>query len=406
MADVSSDPESVPVVIIGAGPAGLAAAEVLAGQGYAPVLFEAMPSPARKLLMAGKSGLNLTKDEPIEAFKARISDDFTALLNDFGPAEAMSWAEGLGEPLFTGSTRRVFPVAMKGSPLLRKWLARLAAGGAELRTRWQWRGWDEDVLVFRTSDGTVRIQADVTILALGGASWPRLGSDGAWVPLLQAEGVEVTSLAPSNMGFDIPWSDHFKDRFAGTPIKGVGLGVGKSFGRGDVIVTRYGLEGGTLYEISSALRNALRQGDTDFTIDLLPDMPERRVAERLQRPRGKSSMANHLRRTLGLTGVKAGLLREVRRVLPENSGDLAALIKTLPLQVDGPRPLAEAISTAGGITRHSVDDNLMLLKRPGVFVAGEMLDWDAPTGGYLLTMCLATGRHAGQGAARYLAGQK
>lgn len=404
---MSEDSERISAAIIGAGPAGLAAAEMLVEHGVSATIFEAMPSPARKFLMAGKSGLNLTKDEPQDAFSSRIGcPELTPVMKAFGPAEMMAWAEGLGEPVFTGSSRRVFPVAMKASPLLRKWLESLRDQGASLRTRWSWKGWDGDKLVFRTQGGLRHVQADVTVLALGGASWPRLGSDGAWVPVLRAEGAGVRTLAPSNMGFEVPWSEHFKNRFAGTPVKGIGLRVGEVFARGDVVVTGYGLEGGPLYEISSALRDALDRRDVDFTIDLLPDMPERRVAERLQRRKGKASMANHLRRTLGLMGAKAGLLREARRVLPESKDDLAALIKALPLTVSGPRPIAEAISTAGGIAWDCLDKNLMLKIKPSVFAAGEMLDWDAPTGGYLLTTCLATGRHAGQGAARYLAALK
>lgn len=399
--------EHIPAAIIGAGPTGLAAAEVLASHGVAVTLFEAMPSPARKFLMAGKSGLNLTKNEREDAFAARIGcSRLTPILDAFGPSEMKIWAEEIGEPLFTGSTGRIFPVAMKGSPLLRKWLARLHAGGVTLRRRWQWRGWDGDHLVFRTDDGSAQIWADAVILALGGASWPRLGSDGAWAPVLRAEGVKVTTLVPSNMGFEIPWSTHFRDRFAGTPIKGIGLRVGDHFARGDLVVTGYGLEGGTLYEVSSPLREALTQGKAELHVDLLPDMPNRHVVERLDCAKGKASMANHLRRTLGIQGVKANLLREVRRTLPEDAIELADLIKSLALPVDAPRPIAEAISTAGGIAWEGLGDDLMLKARPGVFAAGEMLDWDAPTGGYLLTACMATGRHAGQGAARYLAALK
>ncbi|MEM7188622.1 MAG: TIGR03862 family flavoprotein [Pseudomonadota bacterium] len=392
--------------MIGAGPAGLAAAEMLCAAGLQPVIFEAKPSAARKFLMAGKSGLNLTKNEDQAAFLGRIDcPNLKPMLDAFCPSEAMRWAEDLGELLFTGSSRRVFPVVMKGSPLLRRWMTLLQEQGAKLRTRWKWRGWDGDGLVFRTEEGVRVVKAEATVLALGGASWPRLGSDGAWVSAVRAEGATVHPFHPSNMGIEVAWSDHFRDRFAGGPVKNVVIRAVGATAIGDTIVTAKGLEGGALYEVSAALRKAFIDGRTQFSIDLLPDKPKRVVLERLERPRGKNTVANHLRRSLALSGVKAGLLREARRHLPQGMAELADLIKSVPLTVAALRPVEEAISSAGGLAWESVDQDLMLHARPGVFAAGEMLDWDAPTGGYLLTTCIATGRWAGRAAARHLSDQ-
>jgi uncharacterized flavoprotein (TIGR03862 family) len=395
--------ETIDVAVIGAGPAGLAATEALLAAGRRPVVFEAKPTPARKLLMAGKSGLNLTNDMVPEAFIAAFGTAAPLLrpmLKAFGPAEVRDWAEGLGQTLFTGSSGRVFPKAMKASPLLRQWLARLAR--AEIRPRWRWSGWDGEMLAFDTPGGPRRVVARATVLALGGASWPRLGSDAAWAPWLEARGVAVAPLRPANMGFDVAWSAHFRDRFAGSPVKGVQLGFGAQSIRGEFVVSRTGIEGGAVYALSAPLRDALEVRPATLTLDLAPDRSEAGLFRRLSRPIGGNSLANHLRKSIGLTGVRAGLLRELAPEALEGPDDAARAIKALPLPVLRPRPVAEAISSAGGIDWGEVDAGLMLSRLPGTFAAGEMLDWEAPTGGYLLTACLATGFHAGQSAAKWI----
>ncbi|MEM8755770.1 MAG: TIGR03862 family flavoprotein, partial [Pseudomonadota bacterium] len=334
--------ERVAAAVIGAGPAGLAAAEALAAEGVAPVIFDAKPSAARKFLMAGKSGLNLTKNEPHEAFVEAIGcERLSPILAAFGPARAMEWAEALGEPLFTGSSGRVFPKAMKASPLLRRWLARLEAGGARLRTRWRWTGWEGRSLHFETPDGPRLVEAEATVLALGGASWPRLGSDAAWVPALRGAGVEVAPFRPSNMGFDVDWSDHFRKRFAGAPVKPAAIVFRSETRRGEFVVTRAGVEGSLIYALSATLRDALEAGGAAPTLDLAPDLSEEEIRRRLSRPRGKASRATHLRKTLGISGVRAGLLRELSpdAATPEA---LAAAIKSTPLPLLRPRPIEEA----------------------------------------------------------------
>lgn len=394
--------EAVDIAVIGGGPAGLAAAETLVEAGRAPVIFEAKPSPARKFLMAGKSGLNITKDESPETFAAAINTpSLTPLLETFGPDAIRAWAEGLGEPLFTGSSGRVFPLAMKASPLLRKWLARLEDGGASLRTRWRWTGWDGDVLLFETPDGARRVTAGATVIAAGGASWSRLGSDGAWAEALAATGAPVAPFRPANMGFERPWSDHFSDRFAGAPVKPAALSFKARTLRGEFAISRYGVEGSAIYALSADLRDAMDEGPQTITLDLVPDVTATSLAKKLSRPRGKLSRSNFLRKTIGLTGVRAGLLRELAPETADTPDAIAAAIKALPLRLDRPRPIDEAISTAGGLMWEGLDGALMLRARPGVFAAGEMMDWEAPTGGYLLTACIATGRHAGAGAARW-----
>lgn len=388
--------EVIDVAVIGAGPAGLAAAEVLVARGHRPVLFDRMPSLARKFLMAGKSGLNLTKVEAPEAFLAAYGPSAAPLapmLAAFGPQALQDWAAGLGEPLFVGSTGRVFPVAMKASPLLRRWLARL--GDLPLRRRWTWTGWDGAALVFQTPDGPARAAARAVVLALGGASWSRLGSDGAWAGWL---GGPLVPFRPANMGFDVAWSPGFAARFAGQPLKGARLTAGGQSSRGEAVVTARGIEGGAIYALAAALR-----GGAPLGLDLAPDRTEAALAARLARPRGGDSLSNFLRKSVGLTGLRAGLLREMAPAALGDAAATARAIKALSLPLLRPRPLDEAISTAGGVAWDAVDARLMLHARPGVFVAGEMLEWEAPTGGYLLTACLATGRWAGNAAADWLA---
>jgi uncharacterized flavoprotein (TIGR03862 family) len=386
--------EEIDALVIGAGPAGLMAAEVLEQAGRRVVIAEAKPSPARKLLMAGKSGLNLTKAEPEADFftgYAEAAEWLAPMLTAFGQDGVRTWAEGLGQELFTGSSGRVFPRSMKASPLLRAWLGRLTA---EMRLRWRWQGFDGTALRFDMPDGARLLAPRVTVLALGGGSWSRLGSDAAWLPWLAERGVEIAPLQPANMGFRVNWSPHMAPHF-GTPVKGCALVAGDNRVRAEFVISEKGVEGGGIYAVSRALREG-----GELRLDLMPDLSAEEVAERLLRPRGKTSLANHLRKTLGLTGARAALLNEWGRPLPEGAA-LGALIKALPARLAGPRPMDEAISTAGGVTRAALDDGLMLRAAPGVFCAGEMLDWEAPTGGYLLTACLATGRWAGQNAARW-----
>ncbi|RKF16337.1 TIGR03862 family flavoprotein [Roseovarius spongiae] len=377
-------------LVIGAGPAGLMAAETLAQAGMRVTVAEAMPSPARKLLMAGKSGLNLTKDEPIESFLAAYgaaAEPLAPMLHAFGPDAVREWAEGLGQPVFAGSTGRVFPRAMKASPLLRTWLARLDSLGVSLRRRWRWTGWEGDAVCFDTPEGRQRVTPAVTVLACGGASWARLGSDGGWAAHLP----ELTApFQPANMGFRVDWSGHMAPHL-GRAVKGVRLQAGAATSRGEFVISARGIEGGGVYEVS----RALREGAT-LSVDLMPDVPLDEVRARLDRPRGKASMGNHLRKALKLPAAKQALLMEFARPLP---ADVAPIVKALPVRHAGPLPLDEAISVAGGLRWDALDAGLMLRDRPGVFAAGEMLDWEAPTGGYLITACLATGRWAGRAAA-------
>lgn len=384
--------EEVDALVIGAGPAGLMAAEMMSSAGLSVLIAEAKPSAARKFLMAGKSGLNLTKREEAAAFCGAYGDGFPSLeraLARFGPDEVIAWAEGLGQDMFTGSTGRVFPVVMKASPLLRAWLARLGGAGAELRTRWRWTGWQADCACFEVPDGSALVRAKVTVLAMGGASWPRLGSDGAWAAQFADQ---VADFAPANMGFELDWSPHMAKHF-GAPVKGVALLAGHEVGRGEFVISDRGLEGGGIYAVSRALREG-----APLALDLLPDLPVDEVRQRLSRTRMKESLANRLRKGLGLSPVKIALVQEFGRPVPQ---DLAPLLKGLPVPLKGPRPMDEAISTAGGLRFDALTPDLMLKNRPGVFACGEMLDWEAPTGGYLLTACLATGRLAGEAAARY-----
>ncbi len=390
--------ESTEVLVIGAGPAGLMAAEVLSASGHQVVVAEAKPSPARKFLMAGKSGLNITKAEPIEEFLAAYGDAAEWLepaLRAFGPPEVEAWVRSLGRDVFVGTTGRVFPVEMKASPLLRAWLSRLAQNGVQLRTRWRWKGWQEDTSLFDTPDGVQRVRASATVLAMGGASWARLGSDGNWTSALGRAGVRLDPFAPSNVGLSVNWSQHMAKHF-GAPVKNVALTAGGRTHRGEFVITGHGLEGGAIYPLSPAARQNM-----EIKLDLLPDLPIERVRERLARSRGKQSISNYLRKVLRLDSAKIALLHEFGGPINPDD-DLARALKALPIRYEGTRPMDEAISVAGGVQREALDEGFMLRSHPGVFCCGEMTSWEAPTGGYLLTGCLATGRWAGLHASEWL----
>ena len=399
------------VAVVGAGPAGLFAAECLAGAGCAVTVFDRMPSPARKLLIAGRGGLNLTHSEPLEAFLPRYGTARNWLepaIRAFPPEALRHWCEDLGQPTFTGSSGRVFPTAFKAAPLLRAWLRRLDALGVRLRPRHRWTGWDgQGRLLFEPEATEVFAwRADATLLALGGASWPRLGSDAAWVPVLREAGIAVSPLRPANAGFTLDWSPLFRERAAGEPLKRVALHFGGHTVRGEAVVTAEGLEGGAFYALSAPLREAIaRRGEAVPQLDLRPDLPAEEVLRRLSAPRRGQSLSNFLRKTLALPPVAIGLLREVARDTSDSLSDpgrLASLVKALPLRLTGIRPIERAISSAGGIAGEEVEEGFMLRRRPGVFVAGEMLDWEAPTGGYLLQACFSTGRAAAEGMLQWL----
>jgi len=409
----SSRPKGPPrVAVIGGGPAGLMAAEVLAASGLQVDVYERMPTMGRKLLMAGRGGLNITHVEPEPAFTGRYRErapEVGRWLSDFGAKDVRDWVEQLGLPTFVGSSGKVFPVAMKAAPLLRAWLARLAAAGVGLHVRHRWLGWAPDgSLRFATVDGECAVAADATILALGGGSWSRLGSDGAWVSVLADADVAVAPLKPANCGFEIDWSAHVRERFAGEPLKAVRIDFedanGETHSRaGECLLTRAGLQGPLVYALSAPLRDALQSGPIDIRLDLMPDRDEADIARRLDRPRGSRSLSAHWQRALGLKGLKAALLRDsLTREELDDPDAVARRLKRLTLQVLRPRPIDEAISTAGGVRFEGMSDTLMLTARPGVFCAGEMLDWEAPTGGYLLTACLASGRVAATGVLRWL----
>ena len=396
------------VAVIGAGPAGLMAAEVLAEAGQRVTVYERMPSAGRKLLMAGRGGLNLTHSEPLEAFLARYGEAgmrLAPLIEAYPPAALVAWAERLGQETFVGSSGRVFPKALKASPLLRAWLRRLAEVGVEIRTRHDWQGWDtKGRLKFATPDGKASVEADAIVLALGGASWPKLGSNGAWAPVLAKAGVAMSPLKPANAGFDVAWSEIMLERFAGHPLKAIALTFGNRRVRGEAMVTRHGLEGGGVYALSAPIRDALEAGGpARLWIDLRPDLKAADLAARIAATPADQSLANRLRKALHMTPLETNLLREAHgKTLPADPAALAEAIKGAPLTLRAIRPIDRAISTAGGVALQAVDDDLMLKARPGVFVAGEMLDWEAPTGGYLLQASFATGVAAARGVLRRL----
>lgn len=395
------------VAVVGGGPAGLMAAEAVLATGVAVDLFDAMPSLGRKLLMAGKSGLNLTNAEPLETLKGRYGPghrELAPMLDAFPPDAVRAWAHRLGCDTFVGTSGRVFPRAMKASPLLRAWLRRLSDQGLRVHTRHACTGFDPatGALLFTAPGGDVSVTPAATVLAMGGASWPRLGSTGAWQSWLQVRGVAVAPFAPSNCGFDIAWSTVMRERGAGQPLKGVTLRIDGHTARGDCVVTDYGLEGGPVFQLSRPIRDAIeRDGAATVSIDLTPDRRGRSLIDRLSKPRGKNSLATHLKRTIAMGGAKALVLREGAGAADlADPAALAARIKAVPLTFRAARPIAEAISTGGGVAWAGVSADLELTAVPGVYVCGEMLDWDAPTGGHLLNACLATGRWAGRAAAR------
>jgi uncharacterized flavoprotein (TIGR03862 family) len=396
------------VAVIGGGPAGLMAAEVLSGAGLSVAVYERMPTLGRKFLMAGRGGLNLTHSEDFERFASRYGvagERLRPMLEAFAPADLVAWAEGLGQPTFVGSSGRVFPKALKASPLLRAWIARLEGQGVALNTRAAWTGWNPaGDLTFDTAGGPLTIRPRATILALGGASWARLGSDGAWAPLLAARGAPVASFRPANVGFTVAWSAVFRERFAGAPLKNIALNFEGATARGDALAAGYGLEGGAVYALSAALRDAVEaRGGATLSVDLRPDLSVAQLTARLSRPRGGQSLSSWLRKAAHLSPVEIGLLREAHGVaLPVAPDALAAAIKAAPIALTGVQGLERAISSAGGLSFAGLD-GLELKAAPGVFVAGEMLDWEAPTGGYLLQACFATGVAAARAVVARLA---
>jgi uncharacterized flavoprotein (TIGR03862 family) len=405
-------PLKTQVAIIGAGPAGLMAAEVLAQGGAGVTVYDAMPSVGRKFLLAGRGGLNLTHSEALPTFLTRYgaaTPQLAPAIDALPPDALRDWSEALGQPTFVGSSGRVFPQAFKASPLLRAWLRRMDASGVRFALRHRWTGWDADGhLTFVTPDGQRLVDARATVLALGGASWPRLGSDGAWVETLAAKGVAISQLKPANCGFTVAWSDIFRDRFEGQPLKGIALSFGPRSLRGEAVITRGGIEGGAIYALSADLREAVvAEGQAILQIALRPDLDRGDLATRLSAPRGKQSFSNWLRKAAHLSPVAIGLLQEAAvgsgvSLASLSSASLAGLINAVPVPLNGAAPIARAISTAGGIAFDELDAGFMIRRLPGVFAAGEMLDWEAPTGGYLLQASFATGAAAGRGVLKYL----
>ncbi|GAP65506.1 pyridine nucleotide-disulfide oxidoreductase [Mizugakiibacter sediminis] len=405
--------DRVALAVVGGGPAGLMAAETARAAGVEVDLYEGMGSVGRKFLLAGKGGLNLTHGEPFDAFVARYGERSAAVrrwLEAFDADALRAWARGLGVETFVGSSGRVFPADLKAAPLLRGWVRRLRERGVRFHVHHRWLGWDADgALRFATPAGERRVQTHATVLALGGASWPELGADGAWTAILEAAEVPVAPLRPSNCGFEVGWSAHFAERHAGAPVKPVAIawrdGEGQVLRRqGEFVVTAAGVEGSLIYALSAPLRDAIaKHGQAEIRLDLAPDREAAWLADALARPRRGRSLSEHLRRTIGFAGVRAALLYErLPRETLADPATLAAAIKALPLTLQRTRPIAEAISTAGGVRLEALDEHLMLRARPGTFCAGEMLDWEAPTGGYLLTACFAGGRIAGNGAVAWL----
>jgi len=401
------------VAVIGAGPAGLMAAEVLAERGACVTVYDRMPSAGRKLLMAGRGGLNLTHSEDIGAFLQRYgaaTPHLRSAIEAFPPAAVRAWCEGLGQGTFIGSSGRVFPKAFKTSPLLRAWLRWLDGAGVAFKLRHHWIGWDEQGdVIFDTPEGRVSVHADAVVLALGGASWPRLGSDGGWVDALANAGIAVAPLRPANCGFIVHWSEVFRGRFEGQPLKRIGLSFGAQSVRGEALITRQGLEGGGIYALAAPLREAIATGgEAELYIALRPDLTVAELQRRLDAPRHKQSLSTFLRKTVNLSPPAIGLLHEAIASTPGrfaemDAAGLAALINAVPVRLVGTASLDRAISTAGGVSFDAVDDAFMLRARPGVFVAGEMLDWEAPTGGYLLQASFSTGVAAARGALTWFA---
>lgn len=419
---MSSSFDSARVAVIGGGPAGLMAAEALARHGIQVDVHDAMPSVGRKFLMAGKGGMNITHSEPLEPFLGRYGarrQQIAPLLETFGPDDLRAWLRGLDVETFVGSSGRVFPTDMKAAPMLRAWLHRLRETGVHFHMRHKWTGWSQDggaghaaahALRFETPGGEQIVTYDAVVFALGGASWPRLGSDAAWVPLLSAREVPVTPLKPANCGFDADWTSYLRERFAGQPVKSVAITLtdvdNKVHNRqGEILLTETGLEGSLIYALSAAIRERiLADGDVAIALDLAPGLTLQRVIAEVTRPRGSRSMSTHLHGRIGISGVKLALLHEIlsKEAFADANG-LAHAIKALPVRLTRARPIAEAISTAGGVPFEALDEHLMIERLPGAFCAGEMLDWEAPTGGYLLTACFASGLVAGRGALAYLA---
>lgn len=393
------------IAVIGAGPAGLRAAEILAEAGHAVTLYDHKPSVGRKFLIAGRGGLNLTHSEPVPEFLKKYGAAQSLMARAFAlfsPQDTIAWCHGLGINTFVGTSGRIYPDCMKATPLLRAWLKKLNRLGVTFAPRHHWTGWNGDALAFETEAGPVHVTPDATLIALGGASWPHLGSDGQWTAIFRE--TDVAPLRPANCGFVVAWSDIFRERHAGEPLKPVTLSFAGAAKRGEMMITRLGVEGSLIYAFGAALRDAIeRAGKADITLDLRPDIAKDALLNRLKKPQGRASLANHLRKAGGLSPLAASLLREGARDLSSDPTVLANRIKAMPLRLTGTGPIARAISTAGGVRLDALDDHLMLKARPGVFIAGEMLDWEAPTGGYLLQGCFSTAALAAEGIGKWLA---